>query len=278
MTEGGFDRLAATCVGFHGSVLFSERLGQTEQLWGDGTWHAYPIAPMMFRDKVLLYQHNLAPETFTTNKATLAWNLAFGYMLSYDLGSNSFSDGVDDPWLQVVADFQRYVIARYAGDTLSGYSRVQGSATQSTFAQAVVVANWSTTDPYTTPTYALPPQGAMVALGDGSLVAGIFTSYNGVPLSAGEHYLIEERQPNEIVVRQPLGADTDLTLGLPAGWKTGDPIIAWAIGRTGKLLGSASTSATASGISFVYQDELSGERVASYRIFRGHRNLLSVIR
>jgi hypothetical protein len=118
----------------------------------------------------------------------------------------------------------------------------------------------------------------MVALGDGSLVAGIFTSYNGVPLSAGEHYLIEERQPNEIVVRQPLGADTDLTLGLPAGWKTGDPIIAWAIGRTGKLLGSASTSATASGISFVYQDELSGERVASYRIFRGHRNLLSVIR
>jgi hypothetical protein len=276
MTEGGFDRLAETEVGFHGSVLLPERLGQTDGRWGTGTWEPYPIAPMLLRDKVLLYQHDLAPETFTTTKATLAWNLAFGYMLSYDLGPTNLG-GVDDPWLQVVGDFQRYVIARYAGDTMSGYTQLQSAITESSFAHAVVVANWSNSESYAIAQHVLPPLGAMVALDDGSMIAGVFTSYNGIPLSRGEHYLIEERRPNEIVVRQPLGASTSLTVGMLPGWKTTDPIIASAVSRAGNVLGSTITSATASGITFAYQSKLAGVPVAYYRIVRGYRYLLPMI-
>jgi hypothetical protein len=277
MTEAGFDRLAETNVGFHGSVLLPQRLGQTGERWGDGTWYPYPIAPMMMRDKVLLYQHDLAPETFTTNKATLAWNLAFGYQLSYDLGSTNFGGGVDDPWLHVVSDFQRSVISRYASDLMTGYTLLQGAVTQSSFAHAVVVANWSDSEAYVTASYILPPRGALVALNDGSVIAGVFTSYNGVPLSGGEHFLIEERYPNEIVVRQPLGAGTSLTVGMAPGWKTSDPIVAWAVSRTGNVLGSALASVTASGITFAYQSEVTNVPVAYYRITQGHQYLLPVI-
>ncbi len=52
-----------------------------------GAWRPYPLATLMTRDKTLFYQHDLAPETMTVDKATLTWNLAYGYMLSYDVSS-----------------------------------------------------------------------------------------------------------------------------------------------------------------------------------------------
>lgn len=42
MTEGGFDRLAETEAGFHGSILLSERSGATDGWWGANNWHLYP--------------------------------------------------------------------------------------------------------------------------------------------------------------------------------------------------------------------------------------------
>lgn len=274
MTEGGFDRLAETEIGFHGSVLLAERLGQTDGRWGDGNWQPYPIAPMLLRDKVLFYQHDLAPETFTANKATLVWNLAFGYMLSYDLGATNFGGGVKDPWLAAVGDFQRDVIARYVSDALYDYAQIQRAVTRSVFAHAQVVTNWSADTPYAIAGAVLPPQGAMVALDDGSLIAGVFTSYNGEPLSPGDHYLIEERLPNEIMVRQPLGPSTSVTIASLPGWKSTDPIIAWAVDQAGNVLGSALTTVTSSGVSFDYQREVTGLPVAYYRLFKGRRSFL----
>jgi hypothetical protein len=278
MTEGGSDRLAEADVGFQGSVLLPERLGQADRRWGANTWYAYPIAPIMLHDKVLLYQHNLAPETFTTNKATLAWNLAFGYMLSYDLGPTNFGGGVDDPWLLVVSNFQRYVISRYAGDRMSGYTQLPNAATQSAFAHALVVANWSASAPYTVESYVLPPQGMLVMLDDNSLAAGVFTSYHGAALSSGDHYLIEERHPSEVIVRQPMGAGTSLTVGRALGWQDDDSIIAVAISKSGAVLASALASATPSGVSFRYQSDIAGVRVAYYRLTRAYRSFLPAAR
>jgi hypothetical protein len=278
MTESGSDRLAGAEVGFHGSVLLPERLGQTDGRWGAGTWYAYPIAPIMMRDKVLLYQHNLAPETFTTSKATLAWNLAFGYMLSYDLGPTNFGGGVGDPWLQVVSDFQRYVLSRYAGDRLLAYMQLPDGGTQSAFTHALVVTNPSASTPYSFAAHVLAPQGTLVALDDNSLVAGVFTSYNGVALSSGDHYLIEEHEPSAVIVRQPLGASTRLTDGRAPGWNASDPIIAVAMSQAGAVLASAPATTTASGVSFVYQSDIAGVRVAYYRLTRAYRSFLPIAR
>jgi Domain of unknown function (DUF6259) len=266
MTEGGMDRLAETELGFHGGVLLAERLLQTEGRWGNGTWEPFPILPLMLRDKVLLYQHNLAPESFTVNKATLAWNMAFGFMLSYDLGWTNFGGGVADPWLAVVTAFQREVFSRYASERLLSYTDMGDAATRSVFEHVVVITNWSSTTPYGVGSYEIPPSGAMVTSEDGSLIAGVFSSYNGHPLRTGDHYLIEQHSADAITVRQPMGDDTELTIRNPLGWKIADEPAVSAVSVDGIPLGPVASSATADGVTFVYQHQIAGVAVSYYQI------------
>ncbi len=277
MTEGAMDRLAETELGFHGGVFLAEQLHQTDGRWGSGTWEPYPILPLMLRDKVLLYQHNLAPESFTTTKATLAWNMAFGYMLSYDLGWTNFGGGVSDPWLAVVTAFQREVFSRYAGELLLRYIDMGDGATRSVFEHVAVITNWSGTMPYTVGPYMLPPSGAMVTSDDGSLIAGVFSSYNGRPLRTGDHYLIEQRHANTITVRQPMGDDTELTVRSMPGWQGADAPVVWAVSANGTLLGSVASSMTADGVTFGYQRQIAGVAISSYRIVQGMRIFMPLV-
>jgi len=262
-TELGFDRLAETEVGFHGSVLLPQRLGYTIGWWGVDTWHPYPLAPLMTRDKVLFYQHDLAPETMTVDKATLTWNLAFGYMLSYDLG---YGGGLDNPWLGLVGDFQKYVLARYASEMVTNFVDLEDGVTRTSFETFTVTANWDETHTYDTGHHTLPPLGVVATSADGTLTAGAFAGYNGVPLSTGDHYLIEERGPSAIVVRQPLGADTDLTLELLPAWSLGDPIGVWAHAETGQVIASVPATVTAQGIAFTYRQQIGEQPVAYYSV------------
>ena len=263
MTELGFDRLTETEVGFHGSVLLPERFGHTPGWWGTDTWHPYPLAPLTSRDKVLFYQHDLAPETMTVDKATLTWNLALGYMLSYDLG---YGGGLDNSWLELVGTFQKHVLARYASEAVTDFTNLEDGVTQTSFETFAVVANWDEMYTYNTGQHTLPPSGALVINADGTLTAGVFTSYNGVPLSSGDHYLIEERNPNDIVVRQPLGADTSLTIERLPGWSPNDPIVAWAHAETGYIIRGLPVTVTAQDITFVYQQQVGEQSVAYYRV------------
>jgi len=291
MTELGFDRLAETEVGFHGSVLLPERFGYTPGWWGTGTWRPYPLAPLMVRDKVLFYQHDLAPETMTADKARLSWNLALGYMLSYDLVATPFGGGLrpqrECGWLRLVGEFQKHVLARYAGERMTDYARVSGNVTRTSFETCSVIANWDATNPYTTGGHTLPPQGVLVTCAGDQLMAGVFTAYNGVPLSAGDHYLIEERGWTDLTVRQPLGADTGLTLKPLPGWSSGSPTGAWAYTAAGQVIESVPFTRTQSGLparsqtwglaaqslTFVYQQERGGKSVAYYR-FTGPANTI----
>ena len=50
-------------------------------------WTTFPLALWLLHDKVLLYQHDLFDGTFTADPEILTWNLAYGYMLSYNWGS-----------------------------------------------------------------------------------------------------------------------------------------------------------------------------------------------
>lgn len=262
MTELGFDRLAETEVGFHGSVLLPERRGYTSDWWGAGAWRPYPLATLMTRDKALFYQHDLAPETMTVDKATLTWNLAYGYMLSYDL----VSGGVNNPWLELVSSFQKNVLARYASERIADFANLSDKVTRTSFETFTVIANWDTANPYSTNGHTLPPLGVMSMSTNGTVTAGIFTAYNGVPLSAGEHYLIEEQNLYEIIVRQPVGADTNLTLRWPPGWNPGDPIQAWAYTRAGRIIERVPLTVTGQHITFNYQQQRAGQAVAYYRL------------
>jgi len=274
MTEMGYDRLVETEVGFHGSVLLWQRQGQTTKWWGADTWRPYPLAPMMFRDKVFLYQHDLAEEVMTRDKSTLAWNLAFGYLLSYDLG---YGGGLDNPWLGVVSDFQKHVVARYAGERLTDYTWLAANVTRSDFEHTTVIRNWDGDSVYATGGYELPPEGVLVQRDDGSLIAGIFTAYNGAPLSTDDHYLIEERGANEIIVRQPMGADTTLLIRPLSGWDTSRPVQVWAYGPGGQPIQRVTATTGVEGISLVYHQQVTGQMVSYYRLASSHENYLPVV-
>jgi hypothetical protein len=266
MTELAFDRLAETEIGFNGSVLLPERFGYTPDWWGTGTWRPYPLATLMARDKVLFYQHDLAPETFTVDKATLTWNLAMGYMLSYDLVHSTFGGGPASPWITLAGDFQRELLARYAGEELTDYEEIAPGVTRTSFRTFQVIANWNASAPYVTGGHTLPPQGVLAASTDGSVVGGVFTAYNGVPLSAGDHYLIVVCGLADVTVRQPAGADTSLTLALPPGWAPGHTIEARAHTRSGASIGTVPVSVTAAGITFTYRGQVNGQPIAYYRV------------
>jgi hypothetical protein len=261
MTEAGWDRLVETEVGFHGGVVWPEHYDEPDSSWGTDAWRLYPLGPLMARDKVLFYQHNLAGEVSTWNKATFTWNLAFGYMLNYDL-----SYGLQNPWLNTVGVFQKHVVSRYAGETMVNFADLEDRVTQTSFETFTVIANWDKENVYEKGEHKLPPLGVLVSNADGTLTAGVFISYNGVALSHGEHFLIEERGLTEIAVRQPLGADTNLTLKQLPNWNVRDRFEAWAYSATGQPIGSVPVTLAVQNITFFYQQEMAGQPVAYYKV------------
>ena len=269
MTEMGYDRLAATEIGFHGSILLPE---MTENL---PEWQPVPWAPLMLRDKVLFYQHDLAPQTFTHNKTVLGWNLAMGYMLSYDLVPDGTGGGLKSDWLNVVGALQQRVLSRYADALVTGFSYIraggEGSpiATQTGFGDCSALVNWDDVQPFPFGGYILPSRGALVECqpsvsNESSLTAGVFVNYRGATLSPGDHYLIEERGRAGTAVRQLMGADTPLVVAYPHGVPIDRSVVAQARARDGRLLGFALTTPTPRGLQFEYHNQVAGEPVDHY--------------
>src|SRR5260221_13072607 len=101
MTEVGVDVLADNGVGFMGTNYLWDILGYRGATAPYTSY--YPMSAMLFRDKVLLYQHDLAAESWTKNKDMLRWNLAQGYSLS-NAFYNQISGGLNmgNTWLNFV--------------------------------------------------------------------------------------------------------------------------------------------------------------------------------
>jgi len=265
-TEDGFDRLVDYEVGFHGSTLLSLRRGEADAWWGKNTWKVYPFGGMAAGDRMLFYQHNLAPESFTHNLSALTWNAAMGSMLSYDLVKSDFGGGRQSDWLALAADFQRYVLGEFAGQRILGYRQVAQDMTRTEYAHFSVTANWSEQNPYAAGEHVLPPLGLLVQKDDGSLTAGVFTTYNGQALEGGGHALIEQRGEGQIVIRQPLGSDTSLAVKGLAGWNQATPLAAQAFTRAGKLLGSRPVTFDGTTAVFTYQRDWDGEPAAYFTL------------
>ncbi len=264
MTERGFDRLAETMLGFHGSILLDQVNGYTDGWLGVDTWESYPMSGVMLRDKILTYQHDLAMETFTHNQANLVYNLAFGFQLSYDLHQSQSGGGLDSPWLDVVGVFQREVLSTYADALVVGYGEIAADVTQTTFETVTVTVNGSETASFSLLGHTLPPGGALVQSACGGLTAGIFTTYNKQLLSSGEHILVEKREADQITLWQPLGADTNLTLNRPASWTNPHGITLLALDEKGAVLAGVPFSLTAEAIGFTYQRAIGGGDAAAY--------------
>ena len=261
MVEDGWDRLASSFVGFHGGLLLMQREhAQPDEVYGVGNWQTYPLASWLLHDKVLLYQHDLYEGTMTADPEVLAWNMAFGFMLSYSMSGRD--DPLASPWLRVVGSFQRALGPHYAGRPLTGYRQIADDVTLSTFGgDYSVVTDWNWERPYDADGFGIAPNGFLARAGDG-VIAGVFVgSFNRGPLSPGRHYLIVERGQNEVTVRQPLGAETTVAVDPPLAWRPGTALHATAFGPRAERLGEV--DGALEGGRFVFR---AGGDAAYYRV------------
>lgn len=274
MTETGYDRLAETEAGFHGSYLLSHVTeGATTNWWGDGNWRVYPLTAFLLRDKALFYQHNLAPETFTFDLSTLRWNLATGYMLSYDIHASDYGGGVDSSWLDLVTIVQSEVLSQYADELATDFGFVDPEVSLTVFESFSVTVNWDTGVPYTIDTHQLSPGGVYVT-NDINLFAGAFQSYNGEALAGEGHFIVEERTTNAITVWHPLGPQTDLTvLALPS-WSDGERVLIIACDRGDRCVSRETGLINDGAIRFTYHPSFEdGSDVHYYKIIAEHSRL-----
>jgi hypothetical protein len=262
MTEVGVDALAENGVGFMGTNYLWDMLGYRGATAGVTSY--YPMAGMLLRDKVLLYQHDLAAETWTKNKDMLRWNLAQGYNLS-----NAFFDvekgglNMDNPWLNLVGVFQKYALSHYADELVTSFDDLGEGVTRTAFASYTVYADWSADKAYTLGGHTLPPGGVMTQANDGSVTAGVFTAYNGAALSDGDHYLVEVRSPEAIQVFQPVGADTPLRIGKPPAWAR---VTVSAYRYDGTRIGDAEATTSGDTVVFNYASKQDGQPVGYYQL------------
>jgi hypothetical protein len=173
MVEDGWDRLAASFSGFDSSLMLMQReFDWLDQRFGPD-WQTFPLALWLLHDKVLMYQHDLYDGTFTADPEILTWNLAYGYMLSYN-----WSTGLEGPWLGIATAFQRALGPHYAGVALTSYTQLADGVTETRFGTYSVVAN-RTGSGYETGGYTIAPGGFLARTDDGSLVAGEFADPSG---------------------------------------------------------------------------------------------------
>src|SRR3954451_1303273 len=240
MVEDGWDRLAKSFSAFHGGLLVVQReTADQDYLYGAGNWQPFPIAPFLLHDKVLFFQHDLSELTMTRDDETLAWNMAFGYMLSYSWELAPDDDTLASPWLDVVGSYQHTLGPYVAGQPLQSYTYVTPRVTQTTFPNLTMTTNWNTTDAYTSNGYGIAPNGFLARSGAGAVVAGTFKrTFDGFALSAGTHHLLVAQTPSAIVVHQPLGTNTQVAVKLPPAWNATNAVSAAAYAPDGRALGS----------------------------------------
>ena len=261
MVEDGWDRLADSFVGFHGGVLLMDAIGEPDAEWGAGNWEPYPLALWLLHDKVLFYQHDLFDQTMTTDLGVLTFNIAFGFMLSYEW--SGWTDTLDSPWLGLVGGFQRALGPYYAGKPLTTYTTIAPSVTQTTFGDLSVVANWNPAAGYDDAGNGLAPHGFSASVPD-RVVAGAFAgTFEGAELTPGTHYLLIQNDGGGVTVQQPVGDDTPLSVEVPASWN-GVHVDALAAGNIS--LGAVDAKLEGGRAVFEYSSTLGGQPVALYRI------------
>jgi hypothetical protein len=153
------------------------------------------------------------------------------------------------------------------GIPLSDYKNLAPDVNESTYGDLSVVANRDPVHGYTVPGFDVAPGGFFAQTAANDLLAGAFEgSFDGVPLSAGVHYLIVERGAAALSVSQPVGADSDVAVDPPAAWSAGRALIATAMASDGTPLGSVGGQLQDGHFVFRYAGNVNGRAVAEYRV------------
>ena len=257
--EGMYDRMSQYLVGGYYSIMHYEEFEFLP--WSDEDWTYFPAAAALFRDKALLWWHNLMglqDEAWSTGHNT--WSrlglfrrhLALGQLFTMGLhyAGRPWADA--DPWLSVVTAFSHHVVGPFADDLLVDWQGDTRSKSVSVYETASVTANWSESS-LAIDGHTLVPGGVIFTAHDGSVVGGVFESYNGRPLSFGEHYLIEQRKHNGIIVRQPLGTDTPLNVKSLESWRGGTPVRVASFDRFDQLIDMSASSVLRDRVDIVYE-------------------------
>ena len=264
VTETGYDLFTENAIGFLGGlhVIWSSM----DDDYGVGNWRMYPLAQIMSHDKVLNYQYW---EDYTATKEDLSWNISMGYMLNYNLIAYGICYGgcpenMDSEWVHAVGDFQKYVASRYAGKEITVYQdQDENNVTETTFDNITIVRNWSEDNDYDEGDFTIPTMGFMAISESEDLRAGVFSEYNGVELS-GEHYLIEQRADDSVILRQPMGEEAEFTLALPSEWVDGDNLLLNAYGADEEVIASAEKIIADGSFTFTYLVAITEEDVSYY--------------
>lgn len=249
MVEDGWDRLARDSTGFHGGLLMMAReLDLPNTVFGAGNWEPFPLAVWLLHDKVLMYQHDLYDATMSIDREVLTWNLAFGMIGSYswDAGTGA--------WLDLVADLQRTLGPHYAGVPLTRYRSLAPAVTESTFGDLTVVANRDASSGFAVDGYDVAPNGFLARTPE--VVAGALSD------ATGTHYVLVERGAGVVTVRQPVGADTSVSIEPPPG----SAFQATAVTVEGTPIGSVAGELRNGRFVFPYASVLNGQPVAAYRV------------
>ncbi|HEY3054214.1 MAG TPA: DUF6259 domain-containing protein [Thermoanaerobaculia bacterium] len=264
-TEMGVDRLAETEFAFFGNVSQFDAEA-TENLWGNGNWEPFPFATMILRDRALFYQHDLVEAPLTTvSKKNLRFNLSMGSMLTYDFFSKD-GDQKSLTWLPVAAAFQKHVLSQYASELVRDYQTLIGGAMKTTFDTFSVIANLNEQTGYPDGELTIAPGGVAAFRNDRKITGGVFSRFAGADLSSGDHYLIEQRGSGTITIRQPMGADTPMTIAALPWWTNGDHVAVKAMTKTGVVASQSDATVSGGHVTFLYASRAGDVTVERYDI------------
>ena len=251
--EGMYDRMSRYLVGGYYSIMFFEDLNAMP--WDADNWSYFPAAAAMFRDQALLWSHNysgLTDSAWLTGRNVwtvldvFRWHFVVGQLLTLRMPHNAEAE----PWLPVVTAFSHHVVGPHSDELLTDFRGGQDGVTESVFETVTVTANW-TDQAVPFKEHTLVPGGVMSVAHDGSMTGGVFERYNGRALSEGEHYLIEQRKHNGVIIRQPMGPDTPLTLKAPDSFQ--DSLVETALNHRNELATRRAAPIREGDVSLQYQ-------------------------
>lgn len=197
LAENAFDRMAEFLVG----SMASHAQG----------FQIYPTAPLLYNDKMMTLNY----WNPTTRIDKLSYHLCYSYPMSMVVSDYY---GANEPfWIPIIHDFQVHVMSRILGKQMTFY------ADSLNLREAVyedMRIRWNTDDQASAKLdkHLVTANGVLVTSEEGDLTAGIFNSYNDAMLQSGEHFLIEKRGNDTIMVKHPGGDDTPVSIQILDTW------------------------------------------------------------
>ena len=253
IAEGGYDRLAETYYGFWWNI-HRMKWGIHDAIngygkFGDGPtdeWKGYPAFGAMLRDRAIDYDHDFQGELSSDSRDGLR---SFTALLVHGVMPEMTVFDSTSPSLGVVTDFTHHVIGNHIDELVTSFHRSE-DVTMTVYETTTVKGNWSD-EPVEIEGHTLVPGGFVFSAHDLSVLGGVFQRYNNRDLSDGDHYLIEQRRESGLIVRQPMGDETQITVEAMSGWGSNLMTMVRAFRRDDQVVGKETIRAREHAIQFL---------------------------